>query len=537
MAKIHEKYLRSLFSSPSDVYTGSELKHKLCEEFSELTPENARKIIQIAAEKKIMLSTKPIQFGHKQYVYFTPGTQLDHEAIRQILAQNKSIIKRVIDLLNEKKAISTLDIYKLAATPIGETTSKVTTIEQVTDFLTHTDIAVQTYVNGVRYLVHKNLMPDGVYTASALQAIQERDEEIRLDALFIPVIINWLRKHNMVTNQNVQYRSKTHPHTSVNYNGIAWDAILHTKSTGYYDISAAESADSHTCVAIDVKISSSYTKHDLDGFYDRIQRFRLSVKKMKKRRILPIIVCEGFDSSIKAQIKNLNIICFEIGTLFGNRIHEIISALKDVDLTHTDPESGLYKINGALQALEESGQQDNLGQLKGALFERMFYPVFQKILRPISIKYGVIYNNIEYDYVIETDDEYIIVELKGYRGHTLIKKGAFDEKTQKQIPYTVNWFLKHTFPSIKKKYEPNPDNKPVRACYITSAMFEQAALDVWEEVNRGKLKPAKLDVFYDGKKLIQLLKDHQLKTEEDIVMKFYKPMIHPEAIPAKRSKN
>ncbi len=530
MAKEHEEYLRDLFFSQSDVYTGSELNQKLRERFPDLKPENARKVVQSATNKKIMLSSKPATFGHNQFAYYTPGYPMDYEYFRRILDQKRPSLKRVTDLLQEKRAITMLDIQKLAATTTGESKTKSSTLKQIVDFFIDTNMAVQITWNDANYLVDKRLMPEGSYTPEAMKAMKDREKEIKLDTLFIPIIINWLRKHHLVTNNYVQYRSKVRPQQGVHYNSITWDVIMHTKSTGYYDISSTESDDTHTCVAIDVKINSSYTNDDLGGFYDRIQIFRNSVKQSKKRRILPIILCNACEPSVKRQILNLNILCFDVGTLFGERIYDIISTLMDGDASDPDLFSNLSKISEGLRALEESGQQDNLGNLKGELFERMFYPIFETILNPIRIDYGVVYNNIEYDYVIETRKEYIVVELKGYRGNSYIKKGVFDKKTNKQQPQTVNWFLKHTFLNIKEKYRINPDNKPVKACYITSAMFSESAFKVLEEQNKSKLKPTHLDLFYDGNKLIQLLREHHLNSEADAIIKYYKPVLDHEDV-------
>ena len=93
-------------------------------------------------------------------------------------------------------------------------------------------------------------------------------------------------------------------------------------------------------------------------------------------------------------------------------------------------------------ALKESGQETNLYNLKGELFERLMYHIIRmvshgKIVGELRTNYH--YNRIidgkrigyEYDMIAETTDEYIVFEFKGYQAYVNIPLGDYDEHEEK----------------------------------------------------------------------------------------------------------
>lgn len=228
---------------------------------------------------------------------------------------------------------------------------------------------------------------------------------------------------------------------------------------------------------------------------------------------------------------------FNLGTVFGERIYEVIKNMKLLtfgNLQRLEHEESLTQhIEKSLKALNESGQEENLGNLKGELFERLMFSVLHKIYWGHSITHSYSFSQTtedgkkegyEYDYLIETNDEFIVIELKGYKGEKYIKKGEYIKEKGKPEQYTVKWFFNWTYQKIKNKFKDNPRGKHVRGCYITTARFDDDALAVLEKINKSSDKPQNIDAFYDGKKLIELLDNHGMYNEIEVIKKYYKPI-------------
>ncbi|MDM0921210.1 hypothetical protein QTI53_13420 [Clostridium perfringens] len=541
MAKKHEEYLKYLFDSECKIFTGSELVKKICENFSECTQVNARKIIQNSVAKGIMKSTKPITFGHKQYVYYGNQFDLSFNFIKNILKENRPGLYRIINRMYENDGvISYFEIFKISGCLRNKTTSKVNTISQLIKILEDLKLAKKMceYDSGTTYLVAYNMEE-----SDAIYRMRENICELRLDSTFIPSFLIWLQKHNFLYNKNIVYRSKDRPAEGAVLNNLIWDAVGYTSTTGFCEYIGEVNDEKRTVIVLDFKVSNMYNIDDLHGFYDRIQVYRNSVTdKNSKRKILPIIVTNEISDEVKVEIKKLKMLLFNLGTVFGERIYEVIQDYKKMSFMDVEYNDFISKIEDILSILKESGQEENLGNLKGELFERLIDSVIRRIYRKdiIKLQHSVIFGGFnqeskkreryEFDYLLETEDEFIIFELKGYKGTSFIRKGEFNEETQKPEKNTLKWFFSLTYPFAKKyiiaKEGLNP--KPVRACYITTARFDSEALEVLEKINNSKDKPNDLDIYYDGTKLLNLLEKYNLHREIKVIKQYYRPVIENE---------
>lgn len=535
MAKVHEEYIKSIFINEQIVIPASELVRILCDEFKNCTHSNARKIIETATKNGIIKSSKPITFGHNQYAYYNPVKELKKDDIKMLLV-NRPNIKRILNRMDENKGvISYIEILKLAACTIGETKTKCTKFLDICSLLENLEVAKKYSWSGVCFLVYKDLTESAI-----INAIKDDLYYQKLDCMFIPVFLIWLQKHNIMDNGGLIYRNKNNPCSGVTYNNLMWDAIGYTRTTGYYDFIGDNSENKKTLVVLDIRINNQYTQDDLYGFYDRIQINRNSVKGGNERRkILPIILARDINNEAKIIARKMNILMFNLGIVYGERIFEIIDKMQKVSLPSAllgnnmiNDDYIVDNVGAALSALKESGQEINLNNLKGELFERLMYYVVMviyegKILGELRPNYH--YNQTiegkhigyEYDIIAETKDEYIVFELKGYKGSSNILLGEYDEKTEKPEKNTIKWFFSNSFPFIKENLEINPFNKKVKACYITTALFEKEALCKLNELNQSNLKPKELDLFYDGKKLLELLSKYNLKKEKNVVEQYY----------------
>ncbi len=536
MAKKHEDYLREVFEENNAIYTSSELIKKIREKFYDCTPENARKIIETAVKSNIIKSTKPLTLGHNQFAYYNPFSNLSVNDINKLIRHNRPGMYRIMQRLNENLGvISYFEALKLAACPVKKSQSKTNRLYELIKILEEMELVRKESNWGIPYLVSYD-----IGASAAISLMRDHHYNMQLDCMFIPTFLVWLQRHNIINSNTPIYRNKTTPSTGVVHNNLVWDAIAYTDTTGFYEYIGDKDEEKQTLVALDIKIKNSYTSIDLDGFYDRIQIHRNSVKdKNNRRKILPIVVCNEVDNEAKAKMNRLKFLCFDLGTVFGERIYEIVEKLKIISIPSLfinkeefNPGYIAGQVETALSALQESGQEANLGNLKGELFERLMYHVIRTIYsRRLcgEIRQGYTINSTnngkkegyEYDFLVETDDEFIVFEVKGYKGATYIKMGEFEEKTQKPQKNTVKWFFGLTFPYIKEHLRINPFKKPVKACYITTARFDEEALSTLNKINCSKDKPDELEVYYDGNKLLKLLEEYKLEKEIRILKQYY----------------
>ncbi len=124
----------------------------------------------------------------------------------------------------------------------------------------------------------------------------------------------------------------------------------------------------------------------------------------------------------------------------------------------------------------------------------------------------------EYDYIIKSSNpkEIVVVELKGYHAKYNIPLGDYETKN------TVKWFFSKTLPFLKDRFTKDISEEYVyKGSYITSSNYEDDAIEYLNIINEGKLKPKKLDVYYDRNKLLELFEENGFKSLKSIIEKYY----------------
>ena len=163
--------------------------------------------------------------------------------------------------------------------------------------------------------------------------------------------------------------------------------------------------------------------------------------------------------------------------------------------------------------------------MKGDLFELLMSTVISEIynIKDVIIKKNYKLKDLQYDFVVQTKTEIIVIEVKGYKKDKKIPLGYFDKKKQKPQRESVKWFFNYTFDIFKNNYMGGPEhhNLDVRACYITTSKFDPIAIKYLENLNRGKLKPTNLNLFYDRDQLINLLGENKLYDEIKIINNYF----------------
>ncbi|WP_145859679.1 hypothetical protein [Pedobacter suwonensis] len=519
---LHGILTKRLFES------GSELKANLVKKFK-LTDVNARKVISRAVDTRHIKSSSPFTFGKGQFIYILPENKISLTSVMTICATARPPVFRLLAyLLHNDGICSYYDGLKISACPIEESSTKVSSLEDILKLLEKLELVYQQRdENGVNYIlltddferygenIEQNMM-NGAFS------------DMVTDTTLLPDIMRWLVKSNIMDNSQIIYRNKKTPSVGAVHNNLAWDVFSYTKTTGFSELSGvkAETTEKMTLVALDVVLSKPYAQIHLDGFLSRVQINQNSTKN-EKRKILPIIVYKECSEIVLNKIKALGFVALDIGSIFGTRIYSIISKLNkinDIDLAEPDIEA---TINKMLKSIRSAGQEDALKDLKGVLFEILMYPVLKYMFPNASVLQGktlkVTRANskqeyYEYDYIFHSSnpEEIIIVELKGYGEDSTISLGDRDKKA------SLKWFFERTIPFAKEFYANDiKAGKKLCAVYMTSAHFWADGIEFTKKMNKSRLKPTAMDVAYDRPKLLDLLSSKGFKKEVEILAKYY----------------
>ena len=520
----YDRYLVELLKEPRSFFVIEELVTELKQQFG-VTDVNAKKIVQRAVSKKIIKSSSPVTFGKGRHIYFGLKSILDKDAILKVAKLHRPPLYRLLSLLDINGGIiSFFEGLKVTASPLEKSSTKVSNLKDLLQTLIDLYIVEEKNRNGIKYYVYSNIDEESLNTK-----INKYYQSMVIDSMFLPDILRWLQKHNLIDNSNVVFRNRKQPQFGAVHNNLAWDAFAYTSTTGIHNKFEESNENKKTLIVLDAVLSRDYTEIDLQGFYERIQIIRNAVK-IGVRKILPIVVLKNETGSIVSSIHKLGFLSLGVGTIYGEKIYEIISNLqfiKNQELVKMD-DSELFveAIGNILADLRQAGQELNLQNIKGDLFESLMYPLISMIYTNSTIEPGrVLRKNdptgkkeyYEYDYIITSSNqrEFIIFELKGYKSTNIIKLGDTDTKN------TIRWFFRRTLPFAQKALKNDIFSYPIKGCYITTAKFEEDTIQVLEEINKSILKPNLLDVYYDGKKLANLLEQTGLKKIIEIIDKYY----------------
>lgn len=509
---------------------GTELRGLLEREFSIQNSNTARKIIQRASLNGHIKTSEPLTFGKGQYIYLTPSQDLSFNIVMKICKIYRPPIYRLQKSLELNNGIiSYYEALKITASTIETTSTKINSLASLIELLEKLNLVYEKIdENNVKYIIKTEIgkkLPEFIETS----LIQTHFSKMVMDCVFIPDILRWLRLSNIIDNLNTKYRNKIKPSLGASHNKIMWDAFAYTKTTGinFYLGKKADSTEKQTLVVVDIVLNREYDDIDLDGLYNRIQIYLKSVKT-GTRKILPIIIYKNVSIHTFNKIRSLGLIAFDLGSIFGSRIYEIMEKLNIVeDFENFEKTKIQDAIESTLITIEEAGQADSLRTLRGVLFEYILIPLM-KNLYPNSQFYHSKHlseSNIqnekegyEYDYIIKSSSpqEIVVIELKGYIANRYVSLGS----TNKKDKGSLKWFFERTLPFAKKKYKSEAETgTPIKGVFITSGNFYDDGISFLSEIKNYKSK--KLDVFYDRKKLLKLLEDNDELQAKNTIERFY----------------
>ena len=513
-------YIKSLLAK-SDYFLGKDLNEQLQKKFKTLSSATSRKQIQRAVDSKLIKSSSPVTFGSRQFAYWDYNKRLERDMIIEIAKIHRPTLYRSIKIIDSNKGIASIfELKKVGAIPDDTKRSKYDSLEKIIFELSELKIAYKVVNHqGNNFMIY----PELVENADSI--MENHLKQMVLDVIFIRDILRTLRKINIIDNDTPLYRNIDYLSRGVSHNNFSWDSIAYTKTTGFNDKSENEK---HTLVALDIVIRRDYSQLDVEGFLARLQGILNSVKT-GRRKVLPIVIYSQVEKQeVITLCHKLGFLTFDLGTIFGTKVYSVIQNLVELRSTEELEESSVTnteKIEEILNVIEESGQLEQLSALKGDLFEFLFYPVLKLLFPDSTIQHGVIFKEkiddirteYEYDFFMTSPrlHEYTVIELKGYSSSNFIGLGNSSKKN------TLKWFFKKTLPFISKKLKEKGDGYKVTASYITTASFKEDGINFLSQLNSSKLKPTDIDCWYDGDKLIALLKSKNILKVLEIVKKYY----------------
>ncbi len=519
MGKKHEEFLNNIFlACPNKVIVAKNLGKLLCDNFPEIKKDNARKIIEGAYKSGAIKCSSPMTFGKNQYAYFSNKRAITYNLLKGVIKEYKPALHRVITkLFVNKGIICENEIVKLSGCRLSNYGHSIAYIDLISDL---------NMLNLVKDIIYRNV--HFFYLSKWEEEKIPSELEISYkkiidEATIISLFVNWLRKTNLVDNFGIMFRGEGNNFRGIENNNTIWDIFAFSSSLGTYE----KERQKPILLVADCCISSEYNTIDFDGFRERVNMVIFSTKE-EKRKVIPIIFSNRINPLVISNAKKLNYLIFDLKSLFGNAAIEIVNKYNAIKLIHnSETVSGkneTEQIDTVLAMIDKSSYGDNYGNLKGDLFEYLLRPVFEKIYREIRIQHRPLINEdsvkYEIDYLIDADNEYIFIELKGYKSQNIIPLGKYDKSEDKFEPNTVKWFLNRSYSKFREKYNKIP-NKKCKFSYITTSRFDEKAQKVLAEKNNSSEKPDKMDCYYDGTALIKLLEQLKMENEVRILKQYY----------------
>lgn len=515
MAAVHENYIKEFLElHKGEAFIAEKLVTELKQMFPDLQDSNCRRIISNAHKHGRIASSEPITFAHNQYAYFSSSEVFGYKVLAKCIMEYKKPLHRVIFALQRGNGIlSVLDARKISGTTLLRESHSLL-FENILDQLEILKIAEVRKIGDTDFIIKCNknvdtLQADGIRT------------DLQSNNTMLSLVLQWAVRANIIDDKQLCFMGEANSFNGVERNNEIWDAFGFSNAVGLGGITR----DFQTLVLVDFHAKNIYEEYDFAGFKDRVDRVVYSTRG-ERRKVLPIVFSNGASPLAIASMKKYGYINFNIADILGRNAvgisrnftenRQLIEQKLAVnDFTVTD------KVADSLEQIKKSGCEANYGNLKGALFEYLMYPVVQKIYGHNSVvihsyKGSCDGKEFECDYLVKAADENVIFELKGYAKGNKILLGEFDKDTGKYTDNSVRWFLNHTFELCSKVLGKHPVNK---FCYITTSDFSEDAAK--ELISRKKNKPNKLECCYNHDSLLELLKENNMKDEIKVINQFY----------------
>lgn len=523
MAKEHEEYLVTfLDKNRKRSYTGQELKERLKDKYPQLSDDGARKALSRCAAQKRICSTKPVTFLRGQYAYFSVKANRNRNGrlFENSIKEYRTDLHRVIYALKRGSGVLSYNEMSNIAGVMIEHEGHNVGLEDLIKDLECLGIATMDTIGGIKYLHYKDKEPGPIEVEKLRNDLMDKN-------MLLSLCVTWLIRSNILDPTQACFLGERNNYKGIDRNGTIWDAFGYTRTVGL----GGTERDFQTMVLVDFLHHSRYEQYDFEGFQKRVEHLIFSVRAENKgRKVLPIIMAFEFSPMAKALIRKNGYMCFEANTILGKNAIEIAARYREAkkkieqDIDDKEYSEIARNISELYEYIKNQGNEENYGNMKGALFEYLMFPVFMCIFdkRGDQIHHsysGSVKNQrFECDYWIETEDENIYIELKGYHRDYVIPLGEKDKESGEVPHQSIRWFLSHTY-ELAREYTGKTAKREPKFCYITTGKIEPKAKE--EMIKRRKNESKRLNCFYEYDALIELLKSYGLKKEIEVLEQFF----------------
>lgn len=316
---------------------GSELSAKLQREL-QISSDYARKIIQRASHKGLFLSSKPISFGRRQFLYYLENQDIS-SVLPDILKTNRKGLSRVAQSLKHYQGIIVKDeAIKISAGVINKNTfPNHDTFEKVLNQLSQLDIVKhETDYHFVSLLY-------GTNNKSPNDFLFRFYRSHLINRLFTLEAIKWLEKMNMIGwDQSKVFDTKLN---RVEYNGHLWDAVGYTYLYGHYihEYVNNEIRKIPSFVFVESIFHREAYIEDLEGFNTRIEMQSGRIRNHPHRsRITPILLYRNMNKEAFDYAKSKGFMLINLHDFIGEYGTELFEFLVNPYKTKTIKQCGSY---------------------------------------------------------------------------------------------------------------------------------------------------------------------------------------------------
>lgn len=477
-----------------------ELQDELINKFK-ISEAYARVIITRAVDQKYIYKSVngkvSLKFDNGSFAY---SNKIGNNQYFELLAKHKPYLSDIFHLMNEQNSgyISYLDIEKISACRIKRDVKHLSlsrVLEEIKFFYQIETISISEN----RFIINKKIFSQDKVN---LEKVVKKES---VNCRILYWVLSYLQKLNIIEGIPL-YRDKDKPFTGKINNNIAWDAVSFSRIKNF---SQKEKAVAY----IDFDISNEYSFREFNGFRSRIENTCFSVQK-GLRNILPIIICNSINVDVKNEASRLGYVMVELPTVFGREICRIIECLYSLD-DEKDPRI-LFDL---IQTIKNSGQSDNLGNLKGELFERVCRDILDRLIKEANsmTESNKIINDEEIDYIMRFSDEVIMFEFKS--GKYALPIGKYNEKTKE---VSDNSF-KRIFSKFDKFCKNYKADVPIKLCIISCSGFTSETKELAVQQNKHQSK--RIPLLVSGEELIKLCKTSSklkdFKREIEVIEQFF----------------
>lgn len=464
-----------------------EITDMLIKDFN-ISKDNARKIIS-----NFVKESKLYRFDN---LIFDSGSRLiykenNNDKFLSAIKIYKPYINEILFELDSNKVISRFLICKIASASIYDKSIKRKYDDIVEEIRLYRMIKYYK-----QYIIYASL--SDTECNNYIRSVENKD---RNNLRTIASIVNMHLNMNIIIRNNLNYRSESF--LMPTYLDNVFDIVALSKCFG--------SKDSDCICLYDVNVTTKVTELVIKSFFIRIQN--VANNKANSNKVIGFMVYMDITEDAIKFAKQHALVLIDICKLFGKKIkiiYDKISDLSIIDLRSEDAKE-------VLELIENSGQSENLGNIKGELFERIIHNIVKEVYSESSnrIDRKIIFNydektSREIDIIIDSSryNEIILIECKS--SNNKIPLGYYNKNEGSITKDSVKYFY-----DVYSKYsEKNPD-KNIKFVFFAANGFDEIAKNTMDDYST-KIKAHKLDFYYDYTKAKDKLLPEYKEIKDDI---------------------